>query len=113
MDLEARLDEELGLLGVTPHITHLRGTFWSYYPAVTVATIDKEHYTTLDSTLSIIYRHACEKKSNIGTVAVDMWAERRAGVALCHYLDNFSRKRGRIIAKGRLLKILRARRRDE
>jgi len=64
-------------------------------------------------TLNVIYAEGFRsKRSDLGAFLVESWRLRDCGVALCRHLDQFNRKRGRIIAKGRLLKVLRAGRLD-
>jgi len=108
MNLEEYLDEEFRLLGVTPHITHLKLLQESYYRVITVAT--PHHVPYLDSVklLGVFFSVARnEKRSDLGAFLIGAYAKRSCGVALCHHLDQFDRKRGRIIAKGRLFKLLR------
>lgn len=104
---EARIDAELAQMGVKAHITHLKHPEGSYYNVVTIATPKAEAYQHLSIMLSGCYHEArVSKRSDFGTLIIDKFAEFGAGVALCHHLDNFNRTRGRIIAKGRLLKLL-------
>jgi hypothetical protein len=55
----------------------------------------------------IIIDYRGDKRSEIGTYLIDAYASCGCGVALCHWKDQFDRQRGRVIAKGRLLKVLR------
>ena len=106
---EERIDAELAELGIKAHITHLKQCPGCYYAHVTVATSRKEEYPHLDIALGAAYLEArVEKRSDLGNIVTHAFAQSGAGVALCHHLDNFSRKRGRIIAKGRLLKLMRS-----
>lgn len=110
MKLEAYLDEEFRLLRVTPHITHLRQEERCFYSFVTVATPKHEEYRHLDVALSVIYLEGNligANGSDLDRLIVERFADMSAGASPCHAVDNFSRKRGRIIAKGRLLKVLR------
>lgn len=103
--------EEFGLLGVTSHITHLKQDSNCFYSVVTVATPQYETYRNLDIALSDIYlegsiRH--KTGSALDALIIKRFAEFSCGVAPCHAVDNFNRKRGRIMAEGRMLKLLRA-----
>lgn len=110
MNQEEYLAEEFGLLGVKPHITHLKQLEWGYYSFVTIATPRYEEYALLDAALINIYQEGSVLRKN-GSALDAFLAEEFGllgfGVAPCHAVDNFSRKRGRIMAKGRLLKLLR------
>lgn len=108
-ELEERIDGALAQMGVTAHITHLKQPDDGYYSYVTIATPKYEEYRDLSIALSTIYlegsiRH--KTGSNLDALIVSRFAEFDAGASPCHSADNFSRKRGRIIAKGRLLKLL-------
>lgn len=103
--------EEFRLLGVKSHITHLKQEPFCFYSFVTVATPQYETYRNLDIVLSTIYlegsiRH--KTGSALDALIIERFAEFGCGVAPCHATDNFSRKRGRIMAEGRMLKLLRA-----
>jgi len=113
MDQEQWLDEEFRLLGVTPHITHIKFLPESRYSVVTVASELPISYVDQERQFGAIifdYQHEMKRRSDIGRYIVDAYAEYDCGVALCHWHDQFNRQRGRIIAKGRLLKVLRAER---
>lgn len=110
LSLEEYLDEEFGLLRVKPHITHLKQDLGCYYSYITAATLAPIEYGILDTAISAIYLEGAVKHitgSALDALIVQRFAENMAGVSPCHAADNFSRKRGRIIAKGRLLKVLR------
>lgn len=109
LSLEEYLDEEFRIMGVTPHITHIKLPQESYYIAVTVASRYHVPYPDQVRWLGRVFAEAprAKMKSNLGTFILNAYAEGGFGVALCHYLDSFNRQRGRIIAKGRLLKVLR------
>lgn len=106
---EERIDDSLSRLGIKAHITHLKQCPECLYTHITVATAKPVKYQHLVIALNAAYLEASvERRSDIAAVITRMFAKSSAGVALCHHLDNFSRKRGRIIAKGRLLKLMRA-----
>jgi hypothetical protein len=109
--LEERTDTGIALLGVEAHITHLKQLEWCYYSVVTVATPQHEEYKHLDATLAAIYLEGSIKHLNgsaLDRLIVKRFARVGCGVAPCHATDQFSRERGRVIAKGRLLKYYRA-----
>jgi len=104
---EEYLDEEFRLMHVEPHITHLKQPEDCYYSAVTVASRDEVFFR---NALAVCYAEAYESKNakhKLGERIINAFRERDCGVALCHHLDQFNRKRGRIIAKGRLFKLMR------
>lgn len=108
---EEYLTEEFRLLRVTPHITHLKQDTGCAYSVVTVATPDYETYRNLDIALLKIYLEGSVRHktgSALDALIVKRFAEFDCGVAPCHAADNFSRKLGRIMSLGRLLKLLRA-----
>lgn len=104
------LAEEFALLGVKPHITHLKQDPGCAYSVVTVATPQYETYQNLSIALLKIYLEGSVRHktgSALDALIVKRFAEFDCGVAPCHAVDNFSRKLGRIISEGRLLKLLR------
>jgi hypothetical protein len=108
---EAYLEEEFKLLGVKPHIVHLKQYPSCVYSVVTVAASQYEPYRNLSIALSTIYLEGSilhKTGSALSALLATRLAEHDCGVAPCHAADNFSRKIGRIMAKGRLLKLLRA-----
>lgn len=108
---EAYLAEEFRLLEASPHVTHLKQSEDCYYRVVTVAAPRYVPYQNHANTLAILFASASNlgiKGSNLDRFLVDGFASLGYGVAPCHQSDNFSRKLGRIMSKGRLLKILRA-----
>jgi len=108
MTQEEYLNAEFGLLGVEPHITHVKLSEDAYYTVVTIATPYHVEYKEVAKRLAVSLTDCCLKgRNDYGSYLIDVFTEHRCGVALCHHLDQFNRKRGRIIAKGRLLKALR------
>ena len=110
MSLEEYLSEEFKLLGVVPHITHLKQPAGCRYNYITVATSEYVAYRDLDLSLSCVYREGALKKksgSDLDRLIIAWFAYRGAGVSPCHAVDNFSRKLGRVISEGRLLKLIR------
>ena len=107
---EDYLGVEFGLLGIGPHITHLRQDPGCVYSVVTVASPVYVLYRDLRTALLEIYLEGAIKRktgSALDALIVKRFAEIGCGVAPCHAADNFSRKRGRIMSEGRLLKLLR------
>ena len=104
---EERLDAELDQMGVKVHITHLKQPEGCHYNMITVATQLPVAYLHLDIALSTMYLEAqVHKRSDLGKLLIDRFDELGAGVALCHHLDQHNKGLSRIIAKGRLLKLL-------
>ena len=115
-NLEQKIDKELADLGVRPHVYHIRAygkgsqrKMLRVFNAVTIADIQRMPTSEIEDIVGEI-----REESIYGTIiqpATVMREELRKiecyGVAICDRRDNFSRKRGRIIAKGRLLKHLR------
>jgi len=105
---EDYLKEEFRLLNVTPHITHIRMEPGNYYNVITIASQYVNQYEAVTKTIAISFQDAYDSgRSDIGTLLLDSLSRCGYGVALCHHLDQFDRKLGRIIAKGRLLKMIR------
>ena len=121
--LEQRIDKELEELGVKPYVYHIRAygegssrRLLRLFNGITIVdlrqmeTVDVEHDV---GELIDELRWKCPPYYNEHDIQPATWmmAEMREfeyyGVAICDNRDNFSRKRGRIIAKGRLLKYLR------
>jgi len=105
---EDYLKEEFRLLGVTPHITHLRLPKDCYYCVVTVAASASIPYSDLMTDLAIVFAAAemlCLQGSDLDRFIVKRLSEDFGyGVAPCHQVDQFSRKIGRIMSEGRLLR---------
>ncbi|MGB7532977.1 MAG: hypothetical protein WA977_08415 [Halobacteriota archaeon] len=112
---EKKLDEEFERLGIIPRIYHFRKLGMNLN-AITIATVSEldaddfedEFLETLHDIniskhkplgRSILYHH--------GSYVLHKLISLSYGAAVCDMQDQFSRQRGRIIAKGRLLKILR------
>lgn len=111
LSLEERTDARLALYKVRAHITHLRHPVHWEYSVVTVATPEYVEYKHLAVSLGLMYLEGSihrTKGSALDALLIARFAGLNAGTSPCHRQDNFSRKRGRIIAKGRLLKLLRA-----
>lgn len=107
--LEKQIDASLKEYGITPHITHLKQPPDCYYSYITVATRKYESYQDISKYIKDIFLRGSVYNttgSDLDRLFVGEFAKIGCGVAPCHAVDNFSRSRGRIIAKGRLLKLL-------
>jgi len=120
--LEYKVDKELAELGVRPYVYHIRAydegsrqeLLWMFN-GITIVDIKRRLSTEVDVYRLIEKLRLKLKKFARSDLHPATWMmiELRKlgyyGVAICDRRDNFSRKRGRIIAKGRLLKHLRSR----
>ena len=120
LSLEEYLDEEFWLLGVELYIYHIQPI--EPHPhgavrAVTIASVAAINVEAVRSSLFSIemlyWRLGRRRSQSIASfmkqqLEQQLEADGCAGIAVCDYRDQFSRKRGRIIAKGRLRKVLRA-----
>lgn len=120
--IETRIDEELADFGVKPYMYHIlaygKGSqrkLLRTFKAITLVGLryEKTANVELDVAKSMInMMNERMIHGNEVQPATFMLEELRKlgyyGVAICDRRDNFSRKRGRIIAKGRLLKYLRS-----
>jgi hypothetical protein len=114
--LEARIDAEFERRGVKPYVYHFNDhsrkeggnphRIWAF-GGVTIATHNPNRATieglVLEEqrTCGIFYNAAKDTLAGLHKRGI-------YGIAICDNRDQFSRKRGRIIAKGRLLKQLKA-----
>jgi hypothetical protein len=107
---EIKLDKEFENLGIKPRVYHF--TDIPLFNAVTVA-IDNRKQASINSWEGVAdYMRDCRiivgREHNRATRFLEkMRRENFYGVAICDKRDQFNRQRGRIIAKGRLLKQLR------
>ena len=93
---------------MTAHIAHLKQPDGCYFKVITVATRRPEKHRDTERRIQVAYRIVHhEKRSDIGAAVMEQLSDHGWGVALCSHNDNCNRKRGRILAKGRLLKIIR------
>lgn len=121
--LEHKVDKELEELGVKPYVYHIRAygegsqrRILGSFNAITI--VDAQfiipvavEYAVGEAIEYLANKHM-EYGADIHPATCVMKYLRRIGyygIAICDRRDNFSRKRGRIIAKGRLLKYLRSR----
>ena len=106
--LEARLDNEFEAMDVKVYIYHIRDV--KMFAGITIAT---EFYQGMAALSQMI--EGLDFKCKIDSMLTDhrigapaTWMRKELakrgfyGIALCDRRDQFSRKRGRIIAKGRL-----------
>ena len=107
---ERRLDAEFEQLGFQPHVVHLMAV--RPFRGITFAFNPNYPYEEIFATQLL--------KTTLGTIRnreILHWQTRyvlqqityftNSGIAICDPRDNFSRLKGRVIAKGRLLKWLR------
>lgn len=104
--LEARIDAEIGMEVYVYHFhDHTRSNprrIWAFN-GITIATPDPGRTFIEDIVLG--EQRACGIYYNAASdVLKGLHARGICGAAICDWRDQFSRKRGRIIAKGRLLK---------
>ena len=115
LSLEDYLDEEFRLLGVEPYIYHIQPIEPLPHGAVravtiaSVAAINVEAVRGDLTSIEMLYWRLGRRRSQsiASFMKQQLEGDGYAGIAICDYRDQFSRKRGRIIAKGRLLKALR------
>lgn len=105
--IEEKLDKEFEKRGLKPKIYHFMGNDIVYpYAGITIADVKHGTYEgtlkyvirTIDKSFDLDHNLASHLKADLNFGG---W-----GVAICDKRDTFNRQRGRIIAKGRLLKNL-------
>jgi hypothetical protein len=114
--LEARIDMELKHRGVKPYVYHFNDHSWKEggnphrmwaFGGVTIATHNPDRVVVeamvLEEQRNCAIFHSAAKDTLVGLRKRGIY-----GISICDNRDQFSRKRGRIIAKGRLLKHLKA-----
>lgn len=121
--LEQEIDKELEVIGVRSYVYHVRAYDEGSYQrqllrmfnGITIVDVKLRPSTDFEAD---VYRMIEELKEKLKRFArADLhpatWMMKELnemgyyGVAICDSRDNFSRERGRVIAKGRLLKHLR------
>ena len=102
-NIEKRLDRELEDMGVQTRTYHLK-EMWPF-AGVTIVTADREgsFRAVKEMVQKAISMHTLNKATKTKKDLNDLGI---FGVAICDVRDQYSKKRGRIIAKGRLLKEL-------
>jgi len=104
--LETQLDKEFEQMNVKPWVYHV--TDLDMFNGVTIVSPNKQDAGAIEDVVHTIDGF-CQHPESVSP-ATEMREELNdrgfVGVAICDYRDTFSRKRGRIIAKGRLLKQL-------
>jgi hypothetical protein len=112
--LEARIDAEFEHRGIKPYVYHFNGRqhigggnphrIWAF-GGVTIATHNPDRAAiemmVLEEQRTCGIFHNTAKDTLAG-----LQRQGEYGISICDWRDQFSRKRGRIIAKGRLLKYL-------
>lgn len=102
--LELKLDAEFERLNKRVYIYHIPVQFISTIKSVTFATTAQNQSW---NTLRHLVHHSIYGGYDMATrLFISLECEGLYGVAICHNRDIFNRQRGRIIAKGRLLKHL-------
>jgi hypothetical protein len=101
---ERKADLGLKQLGVTLRIYHIRQYIWPF-AGVTIVTADREgSFSAVKSMVQKeISMHTLNKATKTKKDLNDLGI---FGVAICDARDQYNKKRGRTIAKGRLLKHL-------
>ena len=104
--LEQKMDAEFRLMAVNPFIYHFT---WGMRPftAVTIVTETQDTYSHIRDLLFHALAKAVYNTYPSTIVFNNLRKVGVFGVAICNARDSFNRQRGRIIAKGRLLKHLR------
>lgn len=119
--LEYKIDKDLAELGVRSYVYHIRDykkgshrRILGSFAAITIAYPKYVPFSDIErGVCRAIEDLAKERMVHGGEIHPATWIMRELhvlgyhGVAICDNRDDFSRKRGRIIAKGRLLKHLR------
>jgi len=114
--LEQKLDKEFKKMGIKPYIHHFMQEV-PPFAGFTIATLNQTTYLMiLHRIQNSIWRYTalteCFNPASklLIRLAID---DNLHGVSICDRRDQYSKKRGRIIAKGRLLKHLKGRARND
>ena len=121
--LEQKIGREFADLGVKPYVYHIRSYGEGYQRrilgsvnAITIADVGYQTTANIEHDVGEVMEGLANARMSYGSsinpatwVMYELRGFEYYGVAICDNRDNFSRKRGRIIAKGRLLKYLRSR----
>lgn len=102
---EIKLDKEFEKVGIKPRIYHFRDVGHQFI-AITIATTMSYEITktAIEESLEDVYFYTVSPATTLLEILQEEWDV--FGVAICDKRDQFNRQRGRIIAKGRLLKHL-------
>ena len=105
--LEEDLDKEFEKLNMKLRVYHYTEPYLSFN-AITIVTNDNNtDWISIAEDIQKSLKQIREKEFNHSTELLhEMATKDYYGVAICNKRDTFNRQRGRIIAKGRLLKIL-------
>ena len=119
--LESRIDAEFEHIGVKPYVYHIRVLYpgrhrrlLRLFEGITIATDSPQKASEVKLTVFGL-DDACALLYPEFVTAPSAWMQKELadrgfyGVAICNREDQYSRKRGRIIAKGRLLQHLKER----
>ena len=120
--LEQKIDKELAEIDVVPYVYHIR----SYgngsqrkvirgFNGITIVDIQHHKISEIGTDVGQAIESLANARMEYGAkihsakwVMTELHGLGYHGVAICDHRDDFSRKRGRIIAKGRLLKYLKS-----
>lgn len=105
---EKKLDEEFERIGVKPNVYHFRDIYLEdtfRFTAITVAAMANCKKNNIINDINACGRPDFYLHNHASHLLRGLTA-RSYGVAICDKRDQFNRQRGRIIAKGRLLKHL-------
>ncbi|MCK4731832.1 MAG: hypothetical protein KAT65_05165 [Methanophagales archaeon] len=105
--LEIKIDNEFNNLGIKVRIYHFTEPVFQIN-AITIVTNNKKwNWKRIADALRECLLDTTEKEFNQSTELLSQMATKDFyGIAICNRRDSFNRQRGRIIAKGRLLKYL-------
>ena len=101
--LEKVLDEEFERIGIKPHIYHFFGI--CPYNAITIATNTEYTYEEILKIITHSIASTFCLSNDVAACKAEI-EKQFGGIAICNNSDQFNRKLGRTIAKGRLLKYL-------
>jgi hypothetical protein len=107
MKIEQKLDAEFARLGVKPYIYHFTDVEVLPFKAITFAVPAMGMWLDLRRLLLENFDAIMSSHNPVQDTLEFLKMHGLHGIAICSMLDPFSRQRGRVIAKGRLLKHLR------
>ena len=104
--LEQKIDAKFAEMGITPYIYHFTENTKPFI-AITIAKTERSTYGILkeivENCVSAVVQGEHERAVNLFAILSQVALY---GVSICDKRDQFNEQRGRIIAKGRLLKHL-------
>lgn len=119
--LEQKIDKELEDLGVRAYVYHIRAygegsrrRILGSFNSITIADVKYQPAANVELDVGEAIEGLANARMMYGSsIHPATWMMKELsgfgyhGISICDCRDNFSRKRGRVIAKGRLLKHLR------